>query len=162
MCEPTTIALAIGAGASLVGTATSIAGGVMAGAAEERAARQEAAMLRQRASAAKQLGAEQAAQIRHEGRQIEGAGLAQAAASGVETTTGSVANVFKASQMNVAADAETVRYNTALEAWGLTSQARQREYQGYSARRASILGAVGAGFGGVAQAGGMLAQAFGD
>jgi hypothetical protein len=60
--------------------------------------------------------------------------------------------------MAAAADVETAKYNAALEAWGYRSEAQEQGQRAKLARRQSILGAVGAGLGGLGGAFNVYAQ----
>jgi hypothetical protein len=94
-----------------------------------------------------QAGAEQAANIRAEGVRVGAAGLTAAAANGVETTTGSVGNIFAVGAANAAMDAKRAKTQSEQQAWALANEAQDTLAMSRMRRQASILGGIGESFG---------------
>lgn len=158
MCEPMTIAAATAATAAVVGGGIKIA-------ADRRAANFQAAVARNNARLARaqqaqelMLGATEASRIEAAGARAASSARAIIGASGVESTVGSVANIFGASTMAAAADAERVRANAARRAWGYGAEAQNYLAQGRMAQRASILGGIGTGLGAAGSAAGAFSS----
>ena len=84
-----------------------------------------------------------------EGSKVVGEQTVAAAASGVDSSSGTAADIAEASRVNAALDSQTIRNNAAREAWGLKIQALQVQQEGKRARRASEKGAVGTVLGGL-------------
>jgi len=107
MCEPTVIATAttaaVGAGVSLYRSRQ-----------QAEVAQNNADLARQQAGMALQRGELAASAIEAQGRRQTSSALAQLAASGVETTTGSPAALLAQSEANAAADAEQARANASM------------------------------------------------
>jgi hypothetical protein len=115
-------------------------------------AEQNARMIDLQAADVMWRGAQDAGRIRAEGAKIEGSQKVAVAANGVDSTSGSAANMFIASQQNAAADAEQAKNNAAREAWGYKVEAYNQRARGKAAKQAGNLGAAGSLISGAGQA----------
>ncbi len=114
-----------------------------------RARRNERLAMMQRSDILQQ-GAVAAGQARTAGRRAAEDAKAQAGASGVSLTEGSLPNLFALSRANADVDSMTIKSSAARQAWGFASEAEQhaetremlRERKAY-ARRAGVLGNLG-------------------
>lgn len=147
------VGLGIAAAAgSLIGGGLGVVGALQQGSYDAKVAQNNARLARWQASAALAKGGREAGKIAEQGSRQNAAAMASAAGSGVELTSGSMANMFAGGEANVAADVETAKYNATLEAWGLKNEASQQIARAKQAKRSSILGAVSSGIGGIAGA----------
>jgi hypothetical protein len=123
-----------------------------AGADQDKQARNNALLGGYQKADAQQRAAYEASALRARNRAIMAAGLAATAANGVETTQGSPANIFASNAANSEADAARINANAARAAWGYGFEQQNSLAAGANARRAGILGGVGAGLSGLGQA----------
>jgi hypothetical protein len=123
-----------------VGTGVSLYAKSQAADYQRRVEQQNAALARQQGSRIQAAGLDQASEITAAGARAGGSVLSAMAANGVDTTTGSPANMFRANSANAAADAAKVRANANLQDWQLQNEANQHIANAEMIRRASILG----------------------
>jgi hypothetical protein len=157
MCELATIATVAG-GSALISGGISAVSTYQQGQYQAKVAENSARVARWNRADALARGAEAAGRVRTIGSRASGAALARMAASNIDTTTGSPAGSLAATEANVQADVDAVRANAARQAWSLTNEAQDLHASARMARRGSILGAFGAGLGGVGQAAGTFAS----
>lgn len=92
-------------------------------------ANQNAKIAESQAMAAGQAGTLEQNQIRQRARQVEGSQKAAAAASGLDISAGSPLAILGDTAYLAEQDIQTSRYNTALQQWGLTEQAKDYRSQ---------------------------------
>jgi len=141
-----TSAAVIGAGVSLYAKKTQ-------GDFEAKVASNNAQLATQQANDALRLGADEAATIKAQGRQASASAVAAMGATGIESTTGSAANVIASSAVNAALDAEQAKANAARRAWGFQNEAQDSLAKKKMIKRATILGGIGQGVGSAASIG---------
>jgi hypothetical protein len=147
MCEPITMSAM--AAASIAGGVAGAVGSIQKGNYEAAVARNNARVAKWQATDAARRGSEEAAGIRAEASRAGGTAMAQAGSSGVDVSSGSMANIFAAGAAEGAADAETAKYNATLEAWGYRNQSRELTARAKMIKRESVLSAFGSGLQGV-------------
>lgn len=104
-----------------------------------------AELAQQQANEVGLMGAHEASIVRMQGRQAMGSALAGVAASGIDTTSGSIPGALAGISVNTELDAATIKTNAAKQAWGLMNQAQDYRTQASMIQKASILGAIGGG-----------------
>ena len=149
MCEPATILAVGGLGLSAAGSGVSAYDQYKQGAAAEATGNINARRLRMQATDVRDRASDEAGLATMEGSKVVGEQTVAAAASGVDSSSGTAADIAEASRVNAALDSQTIRNNAAREAWGLKIQALQVQQEGKRARRASEKGAVGTVLGGL-------------
>lgn len=137
MCEPTTAAIALMAGAGLV----SAYGQHQAGRYTQAVASENARVAELAARDAERRGHLDEMRHRRRVRHLIGRQQAQLAASGVDVGSGSAASLITGTAGEAELDALTLRYNAQLEAWGMRAQATDIRAQG---RLAKLRGNYGA------------------
>lgn len=134
-------AAAAATGALATGVGVSALGSVVQGEGQAQASEYNAAIARQNALITQQQGdAAVQAQQRDSARQI-GRMKAAYGASGVQLDSGSPLDVLAESASMAALDSLTLKYNYALKAAGLQSQASLEDKQASTSRTSAILGA---------------------
>jgi aminopeptidase N len=149
VCEP--ITMGIVAGVTAIGTGMQIASGVASADYQAEVAQNNALLARWQAEDAQIAGGEAASAYRAAGAKAASSAVAQLAASGVDTTVGSAANIPTQSIVNAEMDAVTAKANAARAAWGFQEEATNRLAQAEANRHSAILGGVGMGIGGFGQ-----------
>lgn len=137
MCEPVTIGLMVG------GAAISAYSQYEAGQANAKAAEAQAAGERMQAARVEQVGANQAGRVRMAASATASEARTQLAGSGVDVSSGTAPNLFGQSAAAGELDAQTLKQNASLEAWGHRTTAAQFDEQAKVARRNSYLGPLG-------------------
>jgi hypothetical protein len=147
MCEPLTLAAV---GTTLGAAGISAYSQYSAGQAQQKIAENNAMMAGWQQQDAMRQGAESAAAARAEGARVVGAASAAVAANGIDSSSGSMANLFAASYSNAELDAVSEKNNAARRAWGFDTEAQndraqgaQAAYQGKMGSYGSILGGFG-------------------
>jgi hypothetical protein len=154
MCAP---AVAVGLASTAISAGFQIASTVRANNAASQQAAANARLAGFQSADVTRQGAEQAAAIERSGRAAGAAALAAVGSNNVESTTGSVANMFAVGQANAAADAARARANAARAAWGVDQEQQDLLAQAQNARRRGFLSATQIGLEGLSQAGGRVA-----
>lgn len=103
-------------------------------------------------------GDQEAAKVRGEGRQLGARQKVAFAASGVDATVGTAAEVQAGTAMMSELDAARVRNNAAREAWGLKKQGRQIEEQEVLNQRRYQSQMVGTALGGAGKIAGGVGE----
>lgn len=123
-------------GTSNTALALSAFGGILSSQAEQAAyqskietAQTNAALARQQAYQTGLSGQMQANDVRRQGAETIGAQRAAYGASGIDTNTGTAANVQAVTAGTAEQNAQKVSYNTMLQQWGLTQEANQYDAQ---------------------------------
>jgi len=137
MCEPATISMAIGVGASIAGAATKAVGEAQAGAAGLEVARQNGLIARAAAQSAMERGNYQAAITTARGSELLGKERAAYGASGVVANKGSPLDVMADTGFITGMDATTIHNNAAREAWGMTQEAQAGVQRAQYAKQAA-------------------------
>lgn len=135
MCDPVTAAVAT---AAVLKAGAQVAQGVSAyntGKAQEKLSQAEA-------RSALEVGAIEEGRIRDEGKAFLGQQRVAQAASGVDISTGSPADVAAESARNIELDALTRRYQARVQSWGKTIEGRQANAKGSAALTQGIIGAT--------------------
>jgi hypothetical protein len=141
MMDPFTIA----AGVMLVGGAAGMIGGYQSGKAAERQSREAARQLRWKRQSIRQQGEYDAQAVLAEGREAAGAAVAQIGASGVSSTSGSMANLIAANNINAATDANRVRADAVMRAWETDVAIINTLNQGQIDKKTAYLGGLSSG-----------------
>jgi hypothetical protein len=136
-------------GAALVGTALSAYGQYRQGEVDEQVARNNAILARYQMRDAVQQGTYRAADIEGEGKRVIGAARAAVSTSGVDSSSGSAANLFTTSAVNAGIDAQRAKSQAARVAWGFANEEQDTLARSRMARQAGILGSVGTGLNGI-------------
>lgn len=141
---------------TVVAVALSAVGSILQGRAQQKAYESQAAAMEQNARIADmqatdaiQRGGREEGNLRRRARQIAGAQIAQAAASGLAGDSGSLADAYLQSATNMERDVATNAINHAKEAWGYNTQAANYRSQASGLRAAGksafMGGLLGAG-----------------
>jgi hypothetical protein len=125
MCEPTTIALAAGAGVSLVGAASSASAQSKEAAYNAKLAEQNQQRVELAAADARDRGEREVGLRQLQAGQLRGKQRLALAASGVDIQSGTALDVMEDSAASAAVDSATLRNNAAREAYGYKTQALQ-------------------------------------
>ena len=138
-----------------VATAVSAGGSIMAGNAQAQANNAQAAMYDQQAKISdaqaisvndKQASDEK--KLRQQGLALQATQRTAAAASGIDSNSGSALDILGDTSMGIANDAATLRYNADMDKWGYGAQATNyRNAAGMSraeAKNAKLAGTIGA------------------
>jgi hypothetical protein len=139
-------------GATLVGSMVSAVGAVRQGQAQAGAAEYNAQLAEQNAQVATAQGAAAAEAHGRDTQRSMGRALAAYGAAGVQTDTGSPADVLAESARGAALDNLNIKYNAKLRAMGLQAQAGLDRANASNAKDASYLNATSALLSGGAKA----------
>jgi hypothetical protein len=145
--------MGIAAGAMLVGGGISAAGQIRSANAGAKVARNNALMQQWQADSVMRQGVEQAAAIRAEGERTAGAARAATVANNISTSVGSMEHIGDISRMNAERDAEIIKANAALQAWGHKVEGQNALEQARINKEGAMWGAAGSILGGAGQAG---------
>lgn len=156
MCAP-----AVVAGVVVAGAAVQMYSQWRSAKAEQNAQEANAKMFGYQIVDATQQGAYEAKRIENEGRATGNAARAAINANGIDSSSGSAADIITTSAVNAAADAARVKANTARAVWGFKAEQSMAKSRARQAGSAGWLGALGAGLSGVGQAAGAYAAAGG-
>lgn len=136
MCEPTTLAVA-GLAMGVLGTGMSVHGSIQQGKAASaaagynaRMAQREAQMLDMQAKDAERRGQMEEERFRQQHAGFQGEQVSSLAASGVDMASGSPLQIFADTAEAGELDAQNIRYNHAMEAWGIRNKAQSARAQG--------------------------------
>lgn len=150
MCEPITIATAIGLGISTIGGMSSAYGQHRQGQDQKNIDLDNAMLADIAAKDALIRGDREANMVREQGRQVLGAQHVAVGSSGVDSSVGSPVDLMSSTAALAELDALTVKNNAAREAWGLKTQSTQLVQQaandaarGTAAGGATFLSTVG-------------------
>lgn len=149
----------IGAIALGTGAVAGAVGQIQQGEEAKRAAEANARMAKMAAADARYRGGVQAGQARMQGSQVVAQQQALLGASGVDTGTGTAAQMAAVTRASAEVDALTLRNNAARQAYGLEAQADEMKRQGNAAQSAARWGAAGSLLGGAGQVAGIGYQA---
>lgn len=149
MCVPL---MALAVGASLIGTGVSAYGAIKQGQDARAAADFNADIQRKQAIQAENVGADQAARKIQEGRKLASTQTVMAAAGGLDTGSGTTANIINETAKYSELDALRITNNAARQAWGLQTQANLEEQQGKNAQTAGFINAGASILGGASNA----------
>lgn len=139
MCEPTTIAMVAMAAGGLVSAKASMDQGKVA----QQVARNNATMSEYAAQDAQRRGEEDAIAIQRRGAAIKANQRVSLAASGLDLTYGTAADLQDQTDFFAQSDAATARTNAAREAWSLRARGQQALAEGDAAARNSRMQAAG-------------------
>lgn len=159
MCEPvsgTMIAM------SLIGTALSAKAQMDSADFQSQVARNNALLASRGAVDADVRGSMAAGRKQMQGSQTIGQAVAQAGASGVDVSSGSVSDVIGTTRMMARMDAETLRYNADIESLGWRQKASNFLAEGRLAQMKGEYGAATTVLGGLSQAAGMYYMGMND
>lgn len=162
MCDPVTLAIA-----TMAAAAVSAYGQYQAGKAQESASEynaqvqeQNARVAEQYAKAAEARGDDEARQRRIDADRMASRQMAVLAAKGIDISTGTPLDILGDTAMYGELDAQTIKYNAALEAYqqrvtasNALSSAELSRMEGRQAAKAGNMQAVGTLIGGAAKAG---------
>jgi hypothetical protein len=121
---------------------------------EAEVARNNAKLAGMQRSDALRRGTWAASEVMAEGRRKTASARTAIAANGIDSTTGSMADLLTASSINARIDADTVRANAVRAAWGFGNEADDHLARAHMAKRSGYLGALGTGLSGVGSAAG--------
>lgn len=127
----------------LLGGGVQAAGQLFAGEANDAAAEQQAALLRQNAITVRKQGVQSEEALRRKQAQFLANQRTAMVQSGFSAVTGSNRDIAYQSESLAELDAMTMRYETEMRALGMTMQAGQVEAQGEADKFASRIGAAG-------------------
>lgn len=157
MCEPVTASIA--AGAMIAGVATQVYGTIKGAKAARDGAEEQARIAVRNAQLSEaeaqnslRAGEKEAAKSRSAGTKIIASQTTGYAASGVDPSSKSAADVAAGTRLVSEADAQTQRANAALEAWGYRTQGLEYgKSAAYAKKRGDqeVLGTILGGVGGV-------------
>ena len=133
----------IAAGATLLGGVMSVMGGLQTGDAQKKAAYYNAARDEQGAALVLDAGEQNAQLIKLQGDRQQAQGMANMAAAGVDISSGSPIMADAQAAKYVAQDMSRVRYQAALQAWQMRSEAQIERFTGKQMQRSSWWGAAG-------------------
>lgn len=153
MCEPTTIALGASAVIGLAGAAYSASETSKAGKFNQQVAENNAALARDQAQVAQAMGDRESQQQTWRTRALLGQQRAAIASSGVDAGVGTPLDILGESALFGEVDQQTIRLNTARQAWGFNAQAADIQNQGRLGRGAARAQATGTILSGLSGAG---------
>lgn len=136
----------------LAATAYSSYSQYQAGKGQEAIAKRNASLLDKQAESVEARGAQEELAIRRKVRGLVGRQRAAAAASGVDVSTGSAYDLQVETEALGEMDLAQLRTNTALEAWGVRTQASNERFSGSQMRRQGNAQATSTLIGGMADA----------
>lgn len=122
MCEPVSISAAVASGIGLATAGASTGLGVADALNQRQVLRNRALIAARRRRQELNASNQQARDLELEAERYRSAGVAAAGASGVSSTTGTVAGAIGQSHVNAAIDASRIRNNAALRAWGFEQE----------------------------------------
>ena len=121
--------------------------------AQKRIANRNADLMEQQAEDARKQGEEEAAAIRRRVRRLQGQQKAAFATQGLETGSGTAADLIEETAALGAEDQLRIRNNAAMSAWGFRTQAANTRYEGRQLRRqgqqqaaSSLISGLGSGY----------------
>jgi len=148
MCDPVSAAAVMG-GASLLGTGVGVAGATQEGKFAEAQARERERLARMAAADALQRGAQDAGRSRMETGQLVAEQRVAYAASGVDPTVGTPADVIADTRALGELEARILENNAAREAWGLKRTADAYALEQEAIRKQTKLRVFGTILGGL-------------
>lgn len=137
-------------GLMIAGSLMKAGGTLQAGYYEADQARRNQQLSLLSAASAQQAGAQQAAGIDAKASQMIGMQRAAFGASGVDSSTGSAAELQSNTRAMSALDAETAKLNAAREAWGFKVKSYDQGEQARLSKQRAVSDSIGTFLGGVA------------
>jgi len=144
--------------ATVAGAAMSAYGAVKAGDDAKDAANFNADIQRKQAIQTENTAADNAAQQKEKGRRLAASQVAQGAAGGIETTSGTMSDLVAETTKYSELDSLRITNNAARQAWGYKSQADLDLYKGDQAQTAGYMNAAGSILGGLGSVGMSMAR----
>lgn len=161
MCEPMTIGLAASAIISLYAANEGAKAQVKAGNANAEIAENNARLARDEATQAQAMGDRESQAQTWRTRALIGQQRAAIAAQGIDSQIGTPAEIMGETAMFGEIDQQTIRMNTARQAWGFNSQATNFRNEGNQARWGGKTAARGTILSGLASAASSGSAAYG-